>query len=204
MAEGPYFRDARLSRRDIRPDSRTKRARPGVPLTLTFLVSRVALNACTPQSGVVVDVWHCDAAGAYSDVQDARSGTDTTGQDWLRGTQVTDARGRAVFTTIYPGWYPGRAVHVHFKLRTVQRASGTGAARRNDRVTGEFTSQLFFPEDVTDRVHAAPPYAARGRRDTPNTADILYRNGGSQLLVAVRGDTRTGLTATFDVGLNMR
>ena len=188
MTEGPYFVESEPRRSDIRRDTTTGKLSAGVPLTLNFEVSRVAVGGCTPRGQVLIDVWHCDAQGVYSDVQG------NTG-DFLRGSQVTDAQGRAKFTTIYPGWYRGRAVHIHFKLRPLN-ASG--------KATGEFTSQLFFPESVNSAVFARAPYNAHGTKaDTPNAQDGIYRNGGSQLLLNVKGDPVKGYTATFDIGLNI-
>ncbi|MBB5232798.1 intradiol ring-cleavage dioxygenase [Deinococcus budaensis] len=187
MTEGPYFVDEGLRRGDIRKDTTTGKVSAGVPLVLEFVTSRVAVNACQPRANVLVDVWHCDALGVYSDV------AGNTG-DFLRGAQVTDARGKATFTTVYPGWYPGRAVHIHFKLRPLNAAG---------QATGEFTSQLFFPEAVTDRVHARAPYSSKGRRNTLNAQDGLYRNGGNQLLLNLTGSPERGYRATFDVGLNI-
>ncbi|MEF2279456.1 intradiol ring-cleavage dioxygenase [Deinococcus sp. YIM 134068] len=187
MTEGPYFVDERLRRSDIRRDTRGGAVSAGVPLTLEFVTSRVAANACQPRSNVLVDVWQCDALGVYSDVE-GNSG------DFLRGAQVTDARGRATFTTVYPGWYPGRAVHIHFKLQPLNTSG---------QATGEFTSQLFFPEAVTDRVHARAPYNRKGRRNVLNANDGIYRNGGNQLLLNLTGSPEQGYRATFDVGLNI-
>jgi protocatechuate 3,4-dioxygenase beta subunit len=115
QTEGPYFVDEGLNRSDIRSDPATGSVKPGVPLTLQFQVSQVGANACVPLAGAIVDVWHCDAAGAYSDVADRNA--NTLGQKFLRGSQVTNADGTVEFTTIYPGWYPGRTVHIHFKIR---------------------------------------------------------------------------------------
>ncbi|WP_221090439.1 intradiol ring-cleavage dioxygenase [Deinococcus aquaedulcis] len=187
MTEGPYFVDGEPRRSDIRKDSQTGRLSTGVPLKLEFVTSRVAAGGCTPRAGVLVDVWHCDALGTYSGVA-GNSG------DVLRGSQVTNAQGRASFTTVYPGWYPGRAVHIHFKLRPLNAAG---------QATGEFTSQLFFPESVNAAVFARAPYSQKGKADTPNAQDAIYRNGGSQLLLSVKGDPVGGYAATFDVGLNL-
>src|SRR5205807_2293498 len=99
--EGPYFVDERLNRSDITTDPSTGSKRDGTPLTLTFNVSRVGAGGCTTLSGAQVDVWHCDAAGVYSDV----AAQSTVGRRFLRGYQLTDADGAATFTTIYPGWY---------------------------------------------------------------------------------------------------
>jgi protocatechuate 3,4-dioxygenase beta subunit len=171
MTEGPYFVDQQLNRSDIRIDPADGSVKPGVPLSLIFNVSSVAANACTPLEGAQVDIWHCDALGVYSGVTDRSF--DTTGQKWLRGYQVTDKNGVAQFLTIYPGWYSGRTVHIHFKIRT---KSTTNSAY-------EFTSQLFFPESVSDEVYKKQPYSTHPNRDTLNARDSIYSNGGDQLLL---------------------
>jgi protocatechuate 3,4-dioxygenase beta subunit len=191
QAQGPYFVDARLNRTDIRTDPGDGAARQGVPLRLSLNVSDIgASGACAPLAGALVDIWQCDAIGIYSDFQDSRGGFDARGKKFLRGYQTTDRNGRVDFTTIYPGWYPGRAVHIHFKIRT-NPAGARGA---------DFTSQLYFDEAVTDRVHAQAPYATKGRRPMMNEADSLFRKGGSQLmlrLVEVSG----GYAGAFDVAM---
>ena len=188
QTEGPYFVDARLNRADIRSDPATGAQKPGAPLDVVFRVSDLAGGRCVPLAGAVVDVWHCDAQGAYSDVQDAVG--DTRGQRFLRGYQVTDPAGLARFSTIYPGWYEGRAVHIHFKIRTAP-----AAARGR-----EFTSQLYFDDALTEQVHAQAPYARRGRR-VPNERDGLFRRGGRDLVLAVvERDQR--YAGTFDIALD--
>ncbi len=185
LTEGPYFVDEMLNRSDIRSDPATGDVSAGVPLTLTFNVSEIG-DGCTPLEGAQVDVWHCDAAGVYSDVQDR--GFTSTGQKFLRGYQLTDANGQATFTTIYPGWYSGRAVHIHFKVRL---NGATGQAY-------EFTSQLFFDEAVNDAVHALAPYAARGQRNVLNVNDRIF----DEQLVVDATQTADGYSAAFDLGLN--
>jgi protocatechuate 3,4-dioxygenase beta subunit len=187
LTEGPYFVDERLNRSDLRSDPGDGSVRPGVPLQLTFLVSRLSGGACSALASVFVDVWHCDALGVYSDVADM--GFNPRGSKFLRGYQQTDAAGRAQFTTIYPGWYSGRAVHLHFKIRT----SLTGTAN-------QFTSQVFFDEAVTDRVHAQSPYNQKGRRNTSNAGDGIYQGGGSQLLLAL-APQGSGYAASFDLAM---
>jgi protocatechuate 3,4-dioxygenase beta subunit len=145
---------------------------------------------CTPLSGVTVDVWHCDALGVYSDASDP--GFNTKGQKFLRGYQVTDANGAAQFTTIYPGWYQGRAVHIHFKIRTDP-----------DSETGyEFTSQLFFDESTTDQVHVQTPYAQKGYRTLKNEGDGIYQQSGGQTMLPLTQDGQ-GYAGTFDIALQM-
>lgn len=186
--QGPYFVDERLNRSDIRIDPSTGNISQGVPLRIAFNVSRVAAGVCAPLSGAQVDVWHCDAAGVYSDSID--DGVQTRGRKFLRGYQVTDRNGNAVFQTVYPGWYSGRAVHVHFKIR-----HGSSSLQ-----TTEFTSQLYFDDALTDAVHDNAPYAARGQRDTRNAGDRIYASGGRELTLTLT-KRAPGYTAGFDVGL---
>ena len=189
LTEGPYFVDEKLDRSDIRAEPSTNVARPGTLLALTFNVARVGGSGCSALPGAQVDVWHCDAAGVYSDAVDPS--VNTKGQKFLRGYQVTDANGQAKFTTVYPGWYPGRAVHVHFKIRTTA-ASGA---------VSDFTSQLFFDETVTDEVYAQAPYTARpGSGRLRNERDGIYQGGGAKLLVKP-ARSGTGYAASFDIGL---
>jgi protocatechuate 3,4-dioxygenase beta subunit len=188
QTEGPYFVDEGLNRSDIRSNPSDGVVKPGVPLQVTFKVSRIAADACTPLAGAYVDVWHCDHAGVYSDVQDP--GFDSVGEKFLRGYQVTDANGVARFTTIFPGWYQGRAVHIHFKIRSAPSA----------KPGFDFTSQLYFDDALTDRLHADPPYAARGKRDVRNSQDGIFGRDGSQLLLALTPDG-PGYAGTFDVAL---
>ncbi len=192
QTEGPYFVDAVLERSDIRPDPATGVAPEGLPLELTFRVSRVDGSECRPLSDALVDVWQCDALGVYSDVRDIQGRFDTVGQKFLRGHQVTDPDGTARFTTIYPGWYEGRTVHIHFKIRTAPRS---GRAY-------EFTSQLYFDDALTDQVMRAEPYAQRGTRTVRNERDGLFRRGGDRLMLAAakQGD---GYAGTFAIGLQM-
>lgn len=190
QTEGPYFVDERLNRSDIRPDPTDGRVKPGTPLALTLLVSRLNDGDCQPLPGAQVDIWHCDALGVYSDVQDP--GFNTTGQKFLRGYQITDAHGSARFVTVYPGWYPGRTVHIHFKIRTAP------VAQRNF----EFTSQLYFDDLLTDRVHTAPPYASKGPRTSRNQHDWIFRRGGDQLMLAPT-TSADGYAASFAIGLQL-
>ncbi len=187
QSAGPFFVEEGLNRSDIRPDPETGEVKEGVPLTLTFNVQQLDDAACVPFEGVTVDVWHCDALGVYSDVGEA------AGQKWLRGHQVTDASGQATFQTIYPGWYPGRTVHIHFLLRTDP----------DQRDGLEFVSQLYFDDALTDEVMARPPYNSRGPRSTRNAEDGLYPAGGDQLMLALTPDG-DGYAAAFNVAMDVR
>jgi protocatechuate 3,4-dioxygenase beta subunit len=190
QTEGPYFVDEKLNRSDIRSDPKTGTVKNGTALALVLAVSGFRDGACAPLAGAHVDIWHCDAQGVYSDVKDPSF--DTVGQRFLRGYQITNAAGEAQFQTIYPGWYSGRTVHIHFKVRTDPGA-------RNGH---EFTSQLYFDDALTTRVHSRPPYAAQGQRRDRNADDRIFTQGGDQLILAPAPE-RDGYLARFAVGLQM-
>lgn len=191
QTEGPYFVDEKLNRSDIRLDPSDGEVKAGVPLQLTLQVSSASNTSCTPIAGAVVDIWHCDALGVYSDVTDRSF--DTVGKKFLRGYQVTDANGNVRFTTIYPGWYQGRTTHIHFKVRT-NTASGQSY---------EFTSQLYFDDAVSDRVYTQAPYVSKGQRTEDNEQDGIFRRGGEQLLLSLTENPQGGYAANFDIGLQM-
>jgi hypothetical protein len=165
QTEGPYYVDDAAVRRDV-TDGKT-----GVPLTLRLTV--VDASTCKPVRNAAVEIWHCDAAGVYSGVQG------DTGM-FLRGVQRTDAKGLAIFKTIYPGWYPGRTVHIHAMVHIGGNVVHTG--------------QLYFPDAITDAVYKRSPYSARPNRNPRNAGDSIYRNGGkrSTLKLARRGSAYVG------------
>jgi protocatechuate 3,4-dioxygenase beta subunit len=154
--EGPYYLDDHKVRRDIRA------GKAGVPLTLRLTVLDV--STCRPIKGAAVDIWHCDAGGVYSGTTQA-----TEDARFLRGIQRTNAKGLALFKSIYPGWYPGRTVHVHVSVFIGGNVVHTG--------------QLYFPETVTDAVYRRAPYSRRPGRSTRNAADFVYRNGGRRSML---------------------
>ena len=159
LTEGPYYISGEKLRRDIRE------GHPGALLTLRLTI----LNAstCQPIRGAAVDIWHADAAGNYSGF-----GAASSSRTFLRGVQKTDKNGLAVFTTIYPGWYRGRAVHIHVKVHVGGHVVHTG--------------QLFFSDALTESVYAAEPYASRGNPDMLNASDSIFVNGGNRSLVSVK------------------
>ena len=154
LTEGPYYVPNETVRRDI------TEGKPGTPLRLHLTV--VGTSSCKPLRSAAVDIWHADASGVYSGVA-GNSGT------FLRGVQKTDRNGLAVFDTIYPGWYQGRAVHIHVKVHVGGNVVHTG--------------QLFFPDALSDRVYKGAPYRTRGNPDTTNAEDAIYRDGGSRSLL---------------------
>lgn len=173
QTEGPYYVDLDLVRADI------TEGRAGAPLRLQLQV--VTLPACAPVANAAVDIWHCDAGGVYSEFGAGRRMT------FLRGTQLTDASGKAELLTVYPGWYMGRTVHIHVKAHL------SGGK--------ELTSQLFFADDVTDAVYARAPYNTRPARDMRNSDDGIFRGGGANNIVAVtpNGDSYVG---RMTIGVN--
>jgi protocatechuate 3,4-dioxygenase beta subunit len=185
VTEGPYFVDGKLKRSDIRANSSGGAGRAGVPLALTIRIVEVGSSGrCRPYGGAAVDIWHCDAEGAYSGVD-----SDT---DFLRGYQVTDASGAVTFRTIFPGWYGGRAIHIHQKVRTYDGATETY----------EYTSQLFFSETTIAQAYGVAPYSANGTPDTSNAADGIYAETGGTSLVQMGGGPSAGYAGNVTLGLS--
>jgi protocatechuate 3,4-dioxygenase beta subunit len=174
LTEGPYYIAGEKVRRNI------TEGKPGVALTLKTTV--LDASSCKPIENAAVDIWHADAGGTYSGF-----GAGASSRTFLRGIQRTDATGAASFQTIYPGWYPGRAVHIHVKVHVAGNVVHTG--------------QLFFPDSVTDAVYRRSPYSRRPNRDLRNARDSIYVNGGSKglLHVAKRG---AGYLATVTMGVH--
>ena len=164
LTEGPYYLDLDLMRRDI------TEGREGLAYDLSVEV--VDADSCEPIEDAIVDVWHCDAEGVYSGTQ----GDDGT---FLRGVQVADGSGTATFRTIFPGWYTGRAVHIHLKV--IQGGQ-------------TWTGQLFFDDATLDQVYSLEPYSSRGPADVPNSSDGIYEQSGGSTVVAtdVSGRRATG------------
>jgi protocatechuate 3,4-dioxygenase beta subunit len=164
--EGPFYFDVDRVRSDIRE------GRPGAELRLGVRVRDMSAG-CDPIRNAVVDVWHCDATGSYSE----------PGETFLRGLQVTNRDGIVEFTTLYPGWYPGRTVHVHAKVHVDNRTV--------------LTTQFYFDDDFTDRVFSSEPYASGTGRDAFNDSDPLYEQD-LELTLSRERDAHLGLI-TLDV-----
>lgn len=187
QTQGPYYIAGEKVRSNI------AEGRTGTPLALRLTVVDAA--TCAPLKGVTVDIWHCDAGGIYSGFESASAGGlpggsagPTDGHTFLRGIQRSDARGTSAFRTIYPGWYRGRTVHIHVTVHVGGTAIHTG--------------QLYFPDSLTDVVYQAGPYRARATaRDTRNTGDGIYANGGAQSTLAVRHTGDGGYDGTITLGV---
>jgi protocatechuate 3,4-dioxygenase beta subunit len=183
MTEGPFFVDEKLNRSDLLSGTARPSVLNGLPLLLGITVYQLVGKECKPVKDAQVDVWHTDANGVYSDENNPMNHEDTSKQTWLRGYQMTDADGLAAFKTIYPGWYPARTAHIHFKIRHFG-VDGNSAS--------EFTSQFFFDEEQSDRVYAEAPYNSRGQRKITNKKDGIYSEkladgsaAGSHLMLTV-------------------
>ena len=176
LTEGPYYVAGEKLRRNV------TEGKKGVPLTLGITV----LNASTCKAirNATVEIWHCDARGVYSGAVANNPGT-----NFLRGAQRTNAKGIATFDTIYPGWYPGRAVHIHVKVHVGGQVVHTG--------------QLFFPAATSLAVYKRSPYKSHGTApDTSNAADAIYRNGGNKGMVTIAPHA-SGYAATVAAGVHV-
>jgi protocatechuate 3,4-dioxygenase beta subunit len=171
---GPFPSTVSIVRSDIREN------RQGVPLNLAIKVVNVN-NGCAAVSGANVEIWHCDVAGNYSEY-----GSQST-QTYLRGIQTTDASGQVNFTTIYPGWYQGRATHIHIEVKVNSRSV---------KVT-----QIAFPETINNTVYGSSVYASRGANPMSNLSDDIFRDSLASELVTPAGDPASGYSASCQVGI---
>jgi protocatechuate 3,4-dioxygenase beta subunit len=197
QTEGPYFVDGMPNRSDIRSDPSDGSLQQGIPLHLVIHVYDVDNGQCIPIRGAKVDIWHANSQGIYSAVKDFG----TTGKKFLRGYQVTDNNGTVRFTTIYPGWYQGRTIHIHDKVRTFNGLEKTL----------EWTAQLYFNDSINQQVHTRPPYSNHGPPQTTNEEDGIYtgasidglmqRNSGEQLMLHLTKQGQSYL-GTFDIVLD--
>lgn len=165
---------------DIRSD------RQGTPMTIKITVQNKN-NSCAALSGALVDIWHCDAAGNYSEYGGTgMQSTNYQSVHFLRGRQTSDATGLVTFTSIYPGWYSGRAVHIHVH---VYNSSGKSLK----------ISQIAFPEDISKVVFAQGVYASHGQADTTNARDNVFSDGVTTNLSTITGSTSAGYVLNWTI-----
>jgi protocatechuate 3,4-dioxygenase beta subunit len=199
QTEGPYFVDGMPNRSDIRSDPSDGSVQQGIPLHLVIHVYTVDNNgSCTPLKGARVDIWHANSQGVYSSV----SNQDTTGKKFLRGYQTTDDKGTVRFTTIYPGWYQSRAIHIHDKVRIFNESEKTL----------DWTSQLYMKDSINKQVHNQPPYSTHGVPDITNEQDAIYTgpstdhlirsNTGKHLMLNLTEEGHQSYLGTFNIVLN--
>ncbi|MEZ4563959.1 MAG: intradiol ring-cleavage dioxygenase [Thermomicrobiales bacterium] len=204
LTEGPYYLDTDLLRQDITEGT------PGLPLRLQVLVADS--QACTPLTNAAVDIWHCDAQGFYSGVN-ARPGGGSgdaaviDSDTFLRGIQLTGDDGVAEFTTIYPGWYTGRTVHIHMKVHI------DGDVVDENTYDGghvSHTGQLFFDDAISDEVYRSVE-AYAGRDDSQRTRNDQDNILGDHLdepgfLVSLspldESDPRQGYLGVITIGVD--
>jgi protocatechuate 3,4-dioxygenase beta subunit len=185
--EGPFYVDLGRLRRNVVEGSE------GVPLELRLLVVNPA--NCHPIEGAAVDIWQCNAAGLYSD----ESSNGTSGEEFLRGIQLTDQKGLATFKTIYPGWYQGRATHIHLKVHVGGRRSG----RHFNGGHVAHTGQMFFPEATSDVVYAGAPYNRETIARTSNSSDHVYaQQGGARAMLRLKGAAASGFKGMIAFGVD--
>ncbi|MFY7911768.1 MAG: intradiol ring-cleavage dioxygenase [Emticicia sp.] len=160
--------------------------RQGTPLTIKIYIRNVNAS-CAVIKGAIVDIWHCDAAGNYSQYGGTQmQSTNYTSVNFLRGRQTTDTNGMAAWTSIYPGWYSSRAPHIHVH---VYNSSGTSL----------LVTQIAFPEDVSKVVYAQGVYASKGQADTTNARDNVFGDGVANEMSTVTGSVSAGYVLTHTI-----
>jgi protocatechuate 3,4-dioxygenase beta subunit len=178
---GPYPSLTNFVRSDIRE------GKSGLPLALTITIVNTN-NSCSPVANAAVNIWQCDAQGNYSEY--AQPGYNGTGQTFLRGIQTTDASGRVTFTTVFPGWYQGRATHIHVEVKV------------NNAVVK--VTQIAFEESIIAAVYANGVYAAKGRNPTSNASDMVFADSlSSETATITGGGAMSGYSAAFTVGVSI-
>jgi protocatechuate 3,4-dioxygenase beta subunit len=196
QTEGPYFVDGMPDRSDIRSDPSDGSVQQGIPLHLVIHVFDVDNGLCVPLKGARIDIWHANSQGIYSAINDLG----TIGKKFLRGYQIADNNGTVKFTTIYPGWYQGRTIHIHDKVRTFNGLEKTM----------EWTSQFYFNNSINQQVHTEPPYSNHGPPQTrneddgiytgPSTDGLIQRNSGEDLMLPLIKQDHSYL-GTFNIVL---
>lgn len=184
--EGPFptKNPAAWVRKDIRSD------RTGIMMTANITIVNKNTN-CGALAGALVDIWHCDADGNYSEYGGSgMQSTNYTSVDFLRGRQTTDASGLSAFTTIFPGWYGGRAPHIHVHI---YNASGKSL----------LVTQIAFPKDICDTVYTtATSFYKKGKQDTTNETDNVFSDGFTTELATVSGSVASGYALSHTIVVN--
>ena len=191
---GPYFADDSANgfkRSNILTNIDGTNSQPGIPLELTLYIVN-AEKSCSPMPDVQVDIWHCNANGVYSDIASEH----TAGQTWLRGYQLSDKDGKLIFNTIIPGWYHGRATHIHLRIRSIFNATASQFDSAN-------TTQLFFPQATVDLINTTvEPYKTKGANPTTNASDQVYTpQTDGQMVLLLSGNNTNGYKSSFTINL---
>jgi protocatechuate 3,4-dioxygenase beta subunit len=217
--EGPYYVFENMQRSDIRSDTSDGSLKSGVPLAIKLRVFGSSAGRCSPLADAVVDVWHCDATGIYSDAIDPKY--NTVGKTFLRGYQVTDTHGEVQFKTIFPGRYAVRATHIHVKVRQkrgyaprdlaetmrIVEAAGmsppSGAKSEKPLIRQEFTTQLYIDDAITDTVYEQPPYAGHVQNQITNKNDIFFKEGSGPRLILPLARVDDGYAGTYKLAIQL-
>ena len=166
--------------------SNIKSDRTGIALLVNLTIVNKT-NNCKALPGAQVDIWHCDKDGNYSEYGNhPMQRTDLTSAHFLRGRQITDADGNVSFLSIYPGWYHGRAPHIHIEVFDM---SGTSL----------LITQVAFPENISNKVYSSSLYADRGEADTPNNRDNIFADSLSEQMATVTGNITDGYTLSSTI-----
>ncbi|AZS87504.1 protocatechuate dioxygenase [Streptomyces griseoviridis] len=194
MTEGPYYLDGQYVRSDV------TEGKAGVPLKLSLTV--VDDDTCVPLSGALVEIWHCDALGEYSGFVGNNGHSEPDDGTFLRGGVLTTASGVANLTSVYPGWYRGRCVHIHVKVHTGVTLTSDGSFTGGREL---HTGQLFFDEAITTKVAAVSPYPTNTVPRTTLARDSIYDGGGTAsgllTLTALGSSASAGYTGTLTLGV---
>jgi protocatechuate 3,4-dioxygenase beta subunit len=207
QTEGPYFVGGTPNRSDIRSDPFDGSLQQGIPLHLVIHVYKIndkgnnsstPTVSCMPFNRAQVDIWHANPQGLYSGI----SQIGTEGKAYLRGYQTTDNNGTVKFDTIYPGWYQGRAIHIHVMVRAFDGGSNE---------TFHWTSQMYLNNSINEKVHTQIPYSKHGLPPMTNEQDGIYTgsstdklvqsNAGQHLMLNLTKD-KQGYTGTFNIIVN--
>ncbi|WP_369237198.1 intradiol ring-cleavage dioxygenase [Streptomyces sp. R21] len=194
MTEGPYYLDGQYVRADV------TEGKAGVPLKLTLTV--VDDDTCAPLNKALVEIWHCDALGEYSGFVGGNGHSEPDDGTFLRGGVLTGTDGVAKITTIYPGWYRGRCIHIHLKVHTGVTLTSDGSFTGGTEL---HTGQLFCSETVTTAVAKVSPYSTNTVTRTTLAQDSIYDDGGAAsgllTLTALGSSASSGYAGTLTVGV---
>ncbi|MEU6254195.1 intradiol ring-cleavage dioxygenase [Streptomyces sp. NPDC047043] len=194
MTEGPYYLDGALVRSDI------TESKAGIPLKLALTV--VDDDTCATISNALVEIWHADALGEYSGFVGSNGHSEPDDGTFLRGGVLTNSSGVANITTIYPGWYRGRCIHIHIKVHTGVTLTSDGSFTGGQEL---HTGQLFFDESITTKVAAVSPYSTNTVTRTTLSQDSIYDGGGAAsgllTLTALGSSTSSGYSGTLTLGV---
>ncbi|WP_329216875.1 intradiol ring-cleavage dioxygenase [Streptomyces sp. NBC_01485] len=194
MTEGPYYLDGQYVRADI------TEGKAGIPLKLALTV--VDDDTCVPLSNALVEIWHADALGEYSGFVGNNGHSEPDSGTFLRGGVLTNSSGVASITTVYPGWYRGRCIHIHIMVHTGVTLTADGSFTGGQEI---HTGQLFIDETITTAVARISPYSTNTVTRTTLAQDSIYDEGGAasglMTLTALGSSTSAGYAGTLTLGV---